>query len=118
MVHTQRFIAQPFNIVLIILWHSLLSVAYIFSYPAIQAECPSLKIILAISASMPQGLSAEAIVNLFIENKLLTESLDSLVNSGLLSLRNGKWVVSAKRRFLFTLFSLYRSLLKLPLGEE
>ena len=43
--HNRRFIANPHNITFIILWHSLLSVAYIMFYLTMRLDNKLLKII-------------------------------------------------------------------------
>lgn len=113
-VLTYVFIGSP---VFTILWHIALSAAYIMSYPAIQAECPTLKIVLAVSRAMPKGLAAEDINSIFTENKLLSDRFDDLIKDKFIFFRDNKWVLSPKGRFLVNFFSAYRRTLNLPLGE-
>ena len=105
------------NIFFIVPWHLALSAAYIMSYPAIHAECPSFKIILAVRASMPKGMSAKAINDIFSEEKLLTDRFEDLINDNFVFKKDGKWAVSLKGRLLLVCFSVYRKLLGLPMGE-
>ena len=99
------------------LWHTALSSAYIISYPLFQADCPSLKIILAIYSYMPKGLTEESINKLFSQDILLYGRIEDLVNDGLIVSKNGAWVMSYKGRLLSLVFFIYRRLLGLPPGE-
>lgn len=106
-----------FNLILVIIWHLGFSLTYIMTYPTIQAECPTFKILLAVRDSMPVGLSEESIKNIFSENKLLSDRVEDLIAEGLLHLKQGSWLLSFKGRLLAAGFSVYRRLLGLPLGE-
>lgn len=110
-------LVSPGNAGWIMLWHLLLSTAYILSYPAIQAQCPTLRIILAVSGSMPQGLEPESIIKLFTQDSLFSVPFDSLADEGLIYLKGDKWFLSAGGRLLSGFFCAYRRLLGLPQGE-
>ncbi len=97
--YQERFITYPFNISFIIIWHFLLSVAYIMSYPAIQVDCPSLKIILVVSTSMPQGLTLESISAIFSEDNFFSCTLCNLVMEVLIYFKDGKFLVAKRGRF-------------------
>jgi len=105
------------NVIFVLLWHLALSAAYIMSYPAIQAECPTLKIILAVRDSMPKGMRVKAINDIFCNDRLLSDRFDDLINDDLISRKDGKWSLSLKGSLLVSFFSIYRKLLGLPLGE-
>lgn len=106
-----------FDIVFAFLWHIALSSAYIMSYPLFQADCPSLKIILAISSYMPEGITEDSINRLFSQDILLYDRMEDLVNDGLILSKNGSWIISYKGRLLSSFFLIYRRLLGLPPGE-
>lgn len=105
------------DIIFIALWNIALSVAYVMSYPAIQAECPTLKIILAVLASMPKGMTFKAINEIFSHNKLFSDRIEDLVKDHLILPKGDRWDLSFKGRLIVRFFSIYRSLLGLPLGE-
>jgi hypothetical protein len=115
--YLSKYLTSPFNITFSFLWHFSLSSVYIASYPLFQAECPSLKIVLAVSSSMPRGMTGESIDKLFSQETLLQERLKDLANDRLIILKNDNYVISAKGRLLSVFFLAYRSLLGLPLGE-
>lgn len=106
-----------FNLIFIIVWHLGFSLAYIMTYPTIQAECPSFKILLALRDSLPAGLSQDSIKNIFSRDKLFSDRLDDLISEGLLNSKEGNWLLSFKGNILAAVFCVYRRLLGLPLGE-
>lgn len=105
------------NTLLILILEIGLSGVYIMTYPAMQAECPTLKIILEVAKSMPQGLSEDAIRNIFSAEKLFVERVEDLVSEGFVFFKENKIYLSAKGRILSGVFLGYRNLLGLPLGE-
>lgn len=114
---TGRFLASPFNLFLLIIWHTALSSAYIMTYPPIQTGCPSLKIILAIHSFMPEGLTAEKINEFFSQDTLFTDRFNDLIEDGLISWEYDTWGITATGKLLSKFFSTYRRFLKLPTGE-
>lgn len=112
-----RFFSSGFNLILTVFWHIVLSLAYIMSYPAAQAESPTFKIILSVADSMPKGMTAQAVNDIFSEDVLLNERIEDLVRDGLIFLKDGKCVLSYKGRLIAAFFSGYRRLLSLPQGE-
>ncbi len=99
------------------IWHAALSSAYIMTYPPIQAGCPSLKIVLAISRAGAAGLSREEIVSLFSEKSMFSDRFNDLVEEGLISWQYDTWGISGVGRVIARFFIFYRKILKLPLGE-
>ena len=111
------FLASPFNLFLLLVWHGALSSAYIMTYPPIQAGCPSLRIMLSVASSMPKGMSPEEINELFSEDTLFSERFEDLIGDGLISLEYDTWGVTSTGKLLAKFFSAYRRWLKLPIGE-
>lgn len=107
----------PFNLIFTLLWHGALSSAYIMTYPPIQAGCPSLKIMLAVSSSLSEGMTSEEINQLFPEDTLFTERIEDLEKEGLITLKYDVWGITFTGRLLSKFFAAYRNLLKLPIGE-
>lgn len=106
-----------FNFICLIIWHTSLSSAYIMTYPPIQAGCPSLKIMLAVSGSMPDGLTIEEIDGIFSEETLFSDRFDDLIEDGLISWEYDTWGITGTGRLLARFFLAYRRILKLPVGE-
>ena len=99
------------------IWLTALSSAYIMTYPPIQAGCPSLKIVLEIHRSRPEGLTLEEINGLFPRQAMFSDRFDDLVEDGLVSWEYDTWGITGTGRLLARFFLAYRRILKLPLGE-
>jgi len=99
------------------IWQLALSLAYIMTYPPIQTGCPTLIIVLAVYRSMPGGLSAGEIRNLFSEHTLFDERKRELKEDGLVQLEDSVWRLTRAGKVISAIFWKYRRLLKLPPGE-
>jgi hypothetical protein len=108
---------RPEPILFIMLWNFLLAAAYIISYPAIQVESPSLKVISTISLSMPGGMTFKEIRGIIPESVLILDSLDKLVAEGFICRKEDKYIISSFGRLVSLFFILYRKLFWLPVGE-
>lgn len=115
--YKERFIASAPNVGFIVLWHIALSGTYIMTYPVSQAKCPSFKIMLAVSASMPKGITALDINDIFSKDILLTDRVDDLIDEGFIYIKDNKYNLTFKGNLLASSFIFYRHLLSLPLGE-
>ena len=106
-----------FNLLFTLIWHTALSCAYIMTYPPIQAGCPSLKIILEVSANRPKGLTSQEIYQRFSEDSLFADRFEDLAKDGLISFKYDAWGITLTGQVLARFFITYRRILKLPLGE-
>jgi len=88
--------------------HILFSLAYILSYPAIQAPSPSLKIIREVTAAMPQGLSPEDIYRVLSVNESIGFCVDNLIEEKLLCFRKDRFVLSLSGSLIAGFFRNYR----------
>lgn len=111
------FVRNPFNISYVFIWHLALSAIYIMSYPAIQAESPSLVIILAIEDSMPRGLNTRQIEDIFPPDALIKDRFDDLLAERFIQQAEAGYTLTTKGRILSAIFTTYRQLLALPIGE-
>jgi len=111
------FVRAPFHLLFVYVWHLALSAVYIMTYPAIQAESPSLVMMLAVAAKMPEGADMEDICQAFPPQSLLRDRLDDLLADGLLQDSGAGYVLSWKGQLLAAVFTNYRRLLGLPMGE-
>lgn len=101
----------------IYLLHYALSLAYIFSYPAAQAACPSFVILRIIRSSMPRGLTRDEIYSYCLDKKLFNPHVLDLVNENLVINKNG-WLELTKRgRLILKIFIILRKLFGLPIGK-
>jgi hypothetical protein len=72
-----------------LLLYCALSASYILTYPALQARCPSLRMVLHIERAGSRGLSMAEVAALFSSADLVTDRLDDLLASGLVSRKDG-----------------------------
>jgi len=111
-------VRDPWQILYAFIWHLALAAAYIMSYPAMQADAPSLTLLLAIAAKMPAGLDGRQIEGLFSPDALIDARVDDLLSDGLVQqAEDGQYSPTMKGRFFATIFMGYRRLLGLPMGE-
>ena len=87
--------------------HILFSLAYIFSYPAIQAPSPSLKIIREIHAAMPEGLSQGDLYRILEADKPLNFCIDNLIEERLVCLKGSRMELSFFGRLVSGFFRNY-----------
>jgi len=101
----------------LILYYSL-SFAYIQTYPVINCEIPSFKILRIINKSMPAGASYEDIERNFDSEELLKSRTDLLVMDGLIinTQMNGM-KLSLKGKILANIFLVLRKIYGLDIGE-
>lgn len=111
------FVRDPFNIFYVFVWHLALSAAYIMSYPAIQAESPSLVILLAIGKNMPGGMGAQQIKDIFPPDALIKDRFDDLLAERFMKRSEDRYVPTPKGQLLSAIFKNYRRLLALPRGD-
>lgn len=108
-----------------LLLYCTLSASYIMTYPALQARCPSLRMVLHIEKAGSRGLSLDEVAALFSTADLVTDRLDDLLASGLVSRedkrgsgqnKEGPLRVTLRGSFLLRPFMLFRRLLGLGPG--
>lgn len=90
--------------------------AYILSYPAIQASCPSLSILLIIRDSMPRGTTYEELKSLFDIKGLVNPRLKDLVDSRFAVEKDGYYTIAKQGKLVLKIFMFLRRFLGLPMG--
>lgn len=101
----------------VLLMHLSLVAAYILSYPAIQAKCPSLTMLLLIENSMEKGSTMEELSSAFSDESIRDSRLDDLENDSMVVCRDGYYYMTAKGGLLLWPLIMLRRLLGLPTGE-
>lgn len=98
--------------------HALLASAYILTYPAVQAKCPTLDMVRIIAASGPAGADYPAIAARFPKERLLTFREQDLLDDGLVvELPDGRRVPTRFARAVLAVLGALRAFLDLPPGE-
>lgn len=103
--------------VAVLLMHLSLSAAYILTYPAMQASCPSLKMLLIIGASMPRGSTHEELKAPFAVENLLIPRIKDLVDARFARESDGYYSITRRGLVVLTPFMLLRRMLGLPRGK-
>jgi len=99
-----------------ILLYISLALAYIVTYSAIEADSPSLVILLIIAKIFPEGLDKEKLFNLMNDDLLVISKINDLVGGGMAAIDKGVYRLTPKGRFLVNTIILFRRLLNLPKG--
>lgn len=101
----------------VLLMHLSLTSAYILSYPAIQAKCPSLTMLLLIENSDEKGATLEELSNAFSDESIRDSRLEDLVSDSMVVCKDGDYYMTAKGGFILKPLIILRRLLGLPTGE-
>jgi hypothetical protein len=104
----------PLDVAAILLLHATLASAYVQTYPAVQAQSPSLEIAYAIGRSMPRGLSREEILARFGPGALVAARVDDLVANRLVRADGDHFTLTPASTRLIRAFLAFRALLGLP----
>ncbi len=100
-----------------LLMHLSFSSAYILTYPAIQAGCPSLRMLLIIGSGMPEGIAHDNLRNEFGIETLFLPRVKDLLDSGFVKEDKDNLMLTARGRILAGFFALYRKAIGLPAGR-
>ncbi|MBI5237211.1 MAG: hypothetical protein HY887_02170 [Deltaproteobacteria bacterium] len=101
----------------VLLMHAALSSAYILTYPAIQAGCPSLRLLLIIGAGMPEGITRDNLKKEFGLETLFLPRIEDLLGSNFVKEDRDKLMLTATGRILAGFFALCRKSLGLLPGK-
>lgn len=108
---------SPLDLLLSGFLYMALACGYIQTYPALREDIPSFRILFAIDAAGPDGLSEEDLVTVMQTDNLLTRKLDDLSNDRLMSIdTDGKLHLLPAGRVLALVFRAYRKTLGLQRG--
>ena len=93
-----------------------LTLAYIASYSAIEADSPSLIIIKEIAEAGSRGLDRSILEQKIDKNILIIPRIKDLVTAGMVYLEEGKYKLKPKGIILAYIFTVYRKILKRQKG--
>jgi len=89
---------------------------YLITYSAIEADSPSLVIILEVARCGKEGLAVGQLKESLGNDLLIEPRLKELVESGLVDLKGSTYKINGKGRAFFTPFIIYRKFLGLGKG--
>ena len=92
--------------------------SYILSYPAVEADSPTVAMVMRLMDAGPDGLPVDEFLRDMNDELLVLPRVRDLLRDGLAVLdpADGRYRLSTKGRLMGRLFSTYRGLLGLPLG--
>jgi hypothetical protein len=90
--------------------------AYIITYTAIEADSPTLVMVMRIRESGPDGLEREAFDRMLTDELLVLPRLRDMLRDGTAVVEHGHYRLTPKGLFMAKIFTLYRNLLGGNLG--
>jgi hypothetical protein len=93
-----------------------LALSYLITYSAVQADSPTMTILLRIERAGPKGLSLEEMVAELNDHVLVAPRLEDLVTGNLVGLHGGRYVVDPRGAYLAKTYIFFRALLKMEKG--
>ncbi len=99
------------------LLHFALAAAYIQTYPAMQARCPTLALLIAIKRSEPTGISYDELRRSFTSDNPINERISDLTNSRMIFKTGSGYSITARGLLLLWPLMALRGLLGLPTGR-
>lgn len=96
--------------------YTALMLAYMITYSAVQADSPTMAILLRIARSGLQGLTFEEMVAELNDQVLVVPRLDDLVRGNLVRLHSDRYVIRPQGACLAKIYIFYRALLRMEKG--
>ena len=100
----------------IIMFFFSLFICYLITYSAIEADSPSLVIVLQVAQAGKDGLPCGSVKEALGNDLLIEPRLKDLVESGLVDLSGSTYKINEKGRLLLLPFLIYRNFLGLGKG--
>jgi len=100
----------------IFLFFTSLTLGYIITYPGVEADSPSLLIVMKIAKSTPNGFGKEKLFDMLTDDLLIKPRIRDLVNAKMIYIDGDKYKLTVRGILFVRMFILYRKLLNLPKG--
>ena len=98
------------------LFHTSLTLAYMITYSAMEADSPTLVMILKIASAGTEGLEKSELDKSLTDHILVIPRIQDLLRDKLALIRNGKYQLTPKGTLFARIFICYRNLLKAQQG--
>ncbi len=108
-----QLLKGPIEYLSIALFHISLTLAYISSYPALEAESPSIAIIKSIINAGREGLSPDILNKMTNDDLLIKPRLKDLVRDRMVILEDNRYIMTKKGKTFIQIILFYRRVLKL-----
>jgi hypothetical protein len=93
-----------------------LTLAYMITYSAVQADSPSMSILLLIEQAGARGVTATELMSTLNDQVLVVPRLNDLLVGRLALAESGRYTVTPSGSFLARIYIAYRALLKMEKG--
>jgi hypothetical protein len=90
--------------------------AYVTTFSAVQADSPTMVVLLLVEAAGARGLSRAEVLDRVGDDVLVAPRLQDLVDSGLARREGGRYVIEPRGALLAAAHSAYRRLLRMEPG--
>lgn len=100
-----------FEIFQLFLLYSTISAAYILSYPAVEADSPTLIIIREVFDSGASGLEKSSLERIADNDLLILPRIRDMVSDRMVYIKDGKYRLMPKGLIMAKIFSFYRSVI-------
>ncbi len=97
----------------IFLFVTSLTLAYMITYSALEADSPSLVMIMSIANAGSNGLPKENFEQLLTDGILIVPRIRDLLRDKMISIEEGKYRLTSKGLILARIFIVYRQILKI-----
>jgi len=101
-----------FEIFQLLLLYTSLSVSYILSYPAIEAESPTLIIIRAVFETGASGLDKSSLKRIVDNDLLILPRIKDMLSDNMVYLKDGRYKLLPKGLIMAKLFLSYRNIIR------
>jgi hypothetical protein len=99
-----------------VMLYGAITLAYMITYSAVQADSPSMSILLLIDRAGGRGVTATELMSTLNDEVLVVPRLNDLLVGRLAILETGRYVVTPSGSFLARIYIAYRALLKMEKG--
>jgi len=98
------------------IFHISLTLAYMITYSAIEADSPSLVMVMAIANSGPNGMDAKEFEATLNDDLLIRPRIMDLITDKMAYKEDGRYRLTKKGLLFANIFIYYRRLLRAPKG--
>ena len=100
----------------IFLFFTSLTLGYIITYSGVEADSPSLLMVMEIAKSAPDGFSKKKLFDMLSDDLLIKPRIRDLINVKMIYIDGDKYKLTVRGILFVRIFILYRKLLNLPKG--
>lgn len=90
------------------LFYLSISLCYVITYSAVEADSPTLSLIHLLGGKRAQGCSGDEIARFLTQHSFVRARLAALVHSGLIREQNGRYVIAGKHSIAFRIILGFR----------